>query len=674
MATKIGKQDYEVIGFLEDNLDKIKINHDNLMYFFMTPLSDLPSSIIDDVNYVQIYTNTLTKFGFIDDESADEGFRAQALADFLKDNIIICTPKVKRSREHNKNYYQGDELELIRAGENFKRIVSIGDKLIPMPVFSAKRSVNEISDELSFEEKLFNRKLLGRVEHFSKDNDDYPLYVFWENEDGSRVLYGEIEGQNSSQYGIAYNIDPDNFFKVEIDESNQNIIGYDDYINNEENIIFVPHSMLQWILEKKQVVDVEFNNKATSMYNSITNTVVDSSVNNETNKSFSMQKHQQTKISEKSNNVKVDEKTEENELLERFNYITRKNKLYYSLKDLCNFHTAMLGDSLVVLSGLSGTGKSQLVTSYAKALQMQESQVKFISVRPFWEDDSDLLGYADTVNSVYRPGDSGLIDALIEASADSENLYMICFDEMNLARVEHYFSQFLSVLEMEPNSRYIKLYNEELENRLYNSASYPSTIKIGQNILFVGTINTDESTHQFSDKVLDRSNMISLEILPFHEVNKNISLLTDGQRPRNPIKYDDYKKFRGTNLENGLTNDEKEMFWKLHLLINAADKNVGIGWRILKQIDEYLKNLPNQKNLSRQEAIDMQIIQRILSKVRGSEEQLTELLGKWNRNKQIEMGTFEKILNEYQDTSTFERAKEVIFQKSRELNLHGFTI
>ncbi|WP_227645012.1 hypothetical protein [Enterococcus durans] len=58
---------------------------------------------------------------------------------------------------------------------------------------------------------------------------------------------------------------------------------------------------------------------------------------------------------------------------------------------------------------------------------------------------------------------------------------------MNLARVEHYFSQFLSVLEMEPNTRKIKLYNEDLENKLYNSSTYPSTIEVGQNILFVGT-------------------------------------------------------------------------------------------------------------------------------------------------------------------------------------------
>lgn len=114
-----------------------------------------------------------------------------------------------------------------------------------------------------------------------------------------------------------------------------------------------------------------------------------------------------------------------------------------------------------------GTGKSQLIKAYSKALQLGENQLNFITVRPFWQDDSDLLGYADTVNSVYRPGDSGLIETLISASKNPDSLYLVCFDEMNLARVEHYFSQFLSVLELPEADRKIRLYNEDLGTRLY---------------------------------------------------------------------------------------------------------------------------------------------------------------------------------------------------------------
>ncbi|EAC5532304.1 ATPase [Listeria monocytogenes] len=335
----------------------------------------------------------------------------------------------------------------------------------------------------------------------------------------------------------------------------------------------------------------------------------------------------------------------------------------------------MKGDSLVVLSGLSGTGKSQLVTAYAKALQLSPSQLKFISVRPFWEDDSDLLGYADTVNSVYRPGDSGLIDVLIEASNDPNNLYLVCFDEMNLARVEHYFSQFLSVLEMESGKRNISLYNRDLENRLYNSASYPHEISVGTNVLFVGTINTDESTHQFSDKVLDRSNIISLQLVPFGQTEIEEEFSEEMRGKNETLKFDDFKTFRKSSPSNALTVAEKNMFWEIHLAMNERDKNVGIGWRILKQIDEYLQNIPMDTELSRTEALDYQLVQRVLTKIRGSEEQLADLLGRWDKSgNKMENSILEEILDKYLEYSNFEYSRKIIKQKSRELILHGFTI
>ncbi|HFM7107061.1 TPA: McrB family protein, partial [Enterococcus faecium] len=618
MVLKQGKQDYQIIGYLEDDLNKIKINSDDVMYFFMTPLSDFPSSVIDNVEGIQIYSNTLTKFGFIDDINESHSTRAQSLKEFLDPYIIVCTPKIKRNHEQARNYYQGDDLELIPKpkSEVFKNLIKENESLVPIPVFSINNSDSVIKDETSFENQLLNGKLLGKIINFSKDNEDYPLNVFWENTDGSRVLFGEIIGQNNSMYGVAYRIEKDNFYKKFIDEGSKNYVGYDDFINQTKDIIFVPYLLLQKIIETKKDINEGIENISDSKISPVSSIITEQT---------------QIDISELEDKHAIqqnDHFSEHNEFIERFNQLTIRSKLHYSKRDLWNFHTAMLGDSLVVLAGLSGTGKSQLVTSYAKALQLSDTQIKFISVRPFWEDDSDLLGYADTVNSVYRPGDSGLIDALLEASRHKENIYMVCFDEMNLARVEHYFSQFLSVLEMEPNTRKIKLYNEDLENKLYNSSTYPSTIEVGQNILFVGTINTDESTHQFSDKVLDRSNIISLELVPFHEISEVNDYIQSDQKKRNQLKYDDFKNFKNSNPTNGLTQKEKEMFWKLHLAINSKDKNIGIGWRILKQIDEYLKNLPVQNDLSRKEAIDIQLVQRVLSKIRGSDEQLSELVGK----------------------------------------------
>ena len=205
--------------------------------------------------------------------------------------------------------------------------------------------------------------------------------------------------------------------------------------------------------------------------------------------------------------------------IKHFEQTANESGLYYTVKDLINFHTAVKSSPLVILSGLSGTGKSQLVWCYAKALGLEKESLKMIPVRPNWSDDSDLIGFVDSMHSVYRPDDAGFVNTLIEASKaeNQDKLYLICFDEMNLARVEHYFSQFLSILEMPEQNRFLKLYAKEYETRLYNVDKYPSSVKIGNNLRFIGTVNMDESTFHFSDKVLDRANVIQLDLVPYTE-------------------------------------------------------------------------------------------------------------------------------------------------------------
>ncbi|SMQ81252.1 AAA domain (dynein-related subfamily) [Bacillus sp. OV166] len=209
-------------------------------------------------------------------------------------------------------------------------------------------------------------------------------------------------------------------------------------------------------------------------------------------------------------------------LMKEFDRVTHELGLIYDKKDLYNFHTAMKSSNLVILAGMSGTGKSKLVQAYGKALGLFDNhKMTFIPVRPAWTDDADLIGYADTLQMVYRPGDSGLVNALMSAKENSKKLHIICFDEMNLARVEHYFSQFLSVLENEPGpQRVLQLYNGDLKDNLKNSTQYPPVIPIGDNVIFVGTVNLDDSTYHFSDKVLDRANVITLNVLNFGNLRK----------------------------------------------------------------------------------------------------------------------------------------------------------
>ena len=329
---------------------------------------------------------------------------------------------------------------------------------------------------------------------------------------------------------------------------------------------------------------------------------------------------------------------------------------------------------MVILSGLSGTGKSAIVDIYARALGINnttnpdENRLLFIPVRPSWNDDSDLLGYVDLVHMVYRASDSGFVDFLVRAQKEEnkDKIFMVCFDEMNLARVEHYFSQFLSLLERPTNQRELQLYDKQYSGRLYNSAEYPYRIKIGDNVKFIGTVNIDESTYHFSDKVLDRANIIQLDVLNYSNswekkkygssVNVNWSM-------------NDYNSLTVIGSDEDMTRVH-QLLWDIHMMLHSVNSKYGIGPRIVKNIDLYLWNLPksNIGGFSKDTGIDLQIAQRVLTKVRGPENQLGEILDERNNN------NIYHIFDKYNDLSEFKLCREIVIQKQRELESYGYCI
>lgn len=401
--------------------------------------------------------------------------------------------------------------------------------------------------------------------------------------------------------------------------------------------------------------------------------------------------HEKQKVEEVSRNDTENEEKEvsevmihaqkiENEIIQRFKESAESKGLYYKEKDLYNFHTAMKTGNMVILAGMSGTGKSKIVDCYGEALGLMDSgRLLKIPVRPFWQDDSDLLGYLDVLNNIYRPGDSGLIDFLLDAEKKPNQMFIVCFDEMNLARVEHYFSQFLSVLENEEGERNIRLYNEEYQNRLYNCHNYKDILKIGSNVLFVGTVNLDESTYHFSDKVLDRANIINLELRNFNDVYqaaKNYKV-TDGISTA-IYKTEDYFGTRPNSLEENkftLTENEIDFLWQVHEELKQSNDKSGVGFRIVRQIDRYLQCLPENNALSRENGFDMQVLQRILTKIRGSEEQLTQLVGVYDKGtKEIRNSGLLELFNKHSSLSEFNESRKKVSSLAKELSQYGHTL
>ena len=248
-------------------------------------------------------------------------------------------------------------------------------------------------------------------------------------------------------------------------------------------------------------------------------------------------------------------------------YLFEKNIIYpkYVLED---YFSLIKTNDLIILAGDSGSGKTNLVKSFADAVG---GISKIIPVKPSWTSSEDLLGYYNPLQKTYLS--TPFLEALIEASQNPEVPYFICLDEMNLARVEYYFADFLSVLEERDTDPEIFLYLDEESNHVlsefnnviqaieglkkkYNKhdigsfydilkdsqintelkeilglsdkvslISYhstlrrmlggilntPSSIVFPKNVRIIGAINIDETTHYLSPKVLDRAHVIKFD-------------------------------------------------------------------------------------------------------------------------------------------------------------------
>lgn len=371
----------------------------------------------------------------------------------------------------------------------------------------------------------------------------------------------------------------------------------------------------------------------------------------------------------KKNQITVFEK--EKILLQLLDNNSKKMGLLYAKNDLINFHIAVKSSRLVILSGMSGTGKSKLITIYAKTLGLND-RFRMIPVSPAWTDDSDLLGYLDYKNMIYRPADTDLVNFLLKAQDDPEKLYMVCFDEMNLARVEHYFSQFISILENNDDERFIQLYNSNLENRVYNSNVYPSKVLVRKNVIFVGTVNIDESTFHFSDKVLDRANVIKLNMCSFNElaeVKKNII-----SEDIDEIDFNTNDFFETNNTFFTMTDDELSFLDELNYCLKENNPRMGIGYRVISQINQYLSAIPQDIGYDRQEAFDNLIVQRILTKLRGADDQIIKLIGNLNEENKLDNSLLYDLFEKYLNISDFKHCKDALYQKAKELKLYGYTI
>jgi len=295
--------------------------------------------------------------------------------------------------------------------------------------------------------------------------------------------------------------------------------------------------------------------------------------------------------------------------------------LIYSKTLIKRLAYSLMAKPFVILSGLAGSGKTQLALAFAKCLSENiEEQVCTVSIGADWTNREPLLGYPNALkNDEYVLPESGVLQLLMRANEDSSKPYFLILDEMNLSVVERYFADFLSAMESgEP----IKLWDNESE-------VVPKEIALPKNVFIIGTINVDETTYMFSPKVLDRANVIEFKIAPdemakYLNETKDIHL-ENAYSACADMAADFVNKAKSQiQIDNA---DEKSVL--LSFFTELKKVNAEFGYRTVNEISRYLHFA--EGDLENNAAIDTAILQKLLPKLHGSRKKLVPVLTSlWN--------------------------------------------
>ncbi len=250
--------------------------------------------------------------------------------------------------------------------------------------------------------------------------------------------------------------------------------------------------------------------------------------------------------------------------------------LIFTVDLLKRYHLALKTRNFVIVSGISGVGKTSLAECYAKAIG---AQVRIVPVAPNWSCNEDLLGYYNPLTERYQHTEfSRFVEAAATAyfSAINRNQiprpFHLILDEMNLARVEYYFAKFLSAMELRHRHGTAVI---ELQDG--------SALTLTPNLYFVGTVNIDETTHGFSDKVFDRAQLVEIT----HDRSE---------------------------IEMGIKSSQlREPILAIWDILEAVKP---FSFRVITEIEAYVGHA-KELDITWEEALDHQIYHKILPKLAG---------------------------------------------------------
>lgn len=334
--------------------------------------------------------------------------------------------------------------------------------------------------------------------------------------------------------------------------------------------------------------------------------------------------NQDQKTKKESEDNKEDKKDSQQPFsISRMISLISETGLLYSPDLIKRFAFSLMSKRFLILSGLAGSGKTQLALAFANALIEDETQLCVVPVGADWTNREPLLGFPNALQEgLYVKPESGVLDLLIEANKKENKAkpYFLVLDEMNMSYVERYFADFLSSMESHKAMPLWKGFSDEV----------PQTICLPDNLFIIGTINVDETTYMFSPKVLDRANVIEFKISP-----DEMDLFLREMKPidRECINYkaaDMAASFVSIAESKDLADDKEIRETLTSFFKDLKAVNSEFGYRSATEIYRFVShaqtNDDTEKKMTLAEIIDCAVVQKLLPKLHGSRKKLDKTL------------------------------------------------
>lgn len=299
---------------------------------------------------------------------------------------------------------------------------------------------------------------------------------------------------------------------------------------------------------------------------------------------------------------------------------------------LLRLASSLLAKRFLILTGLSGSGKTKLAHAFASWLAESEVQCRLVAVGADWTTNENVLGYQDALQpDIYRKPSNGLLEVILRAAEDAARPYFLILDEMNLSHVERYFADILSAIE---SRQEVALHSsaESLKSSENDTLLVPSKISLPRNLFIIGTVNVDETTYMFSPKVLDRANVIEFratadDITAFLDAPSAVDMeLLEGKGAAFGVAF--VAEAAAENIQLKIETAAKLKARLAEVFAELAKIGAEFGFRTAYEITRftYFHEKLTGEGWQFNDALDAQVLQKLMPKLHGSQRRLEPVL------------------------------------------------